>query len=106
MKQELRRILTNLLMSFEFARLVKTGSVKRIFAHVMVLIWGALADQEDILSASNVTLFTLRAWLLANVNGAWLGKVVMTEEDMDDAADLVAGGPRRGKYVEELYKKP
>ena len=105
-KDELRRLVTNLLMSIQHAGSVRTGGVRRIFAHVMVIIWGAMADHVDIFPASYGPPSQIQEMLLNNVNAAWAGKVVMTPDDMDTAADLIAGGPLSGKYVEELRQDP
>jgi hypothetical protein len=103
---ELRRLIVNLLMSFEHARSIKLGSVKRVFAHAMLMVWGALTVYLNILPDSYGTTPDIKIWLLAKVNDAWLGRAIMTSEDLDIAAELFVGGPLRGMYVEERHRKP
>ncbi|KAF2767039.1 hypothetical protein EJ03DRAFT_249848, partial [Teratosphaeria nubilosa] len=92
----------NVVMSAEYAHTLRARKRKRLFSYGLIACWGVLRDHPDILIAVSGGIVKLRAWLTANVNKALVGKEILTEKDMDDAAELFVGGPLANMY-KDLY---
>lgn len=98
-KSELQALGKNILMSAEHALMLRNTTRKRLFAHAMVTLWGAANDVPGVFG---VEKNALRAGVLSITNAILRTKVTMTESDMNEAAELLRGGPIRGVYA-ELY---
>ena len=91
------RMVTNLLMSWQYAiSHSRTGTLG--FTQTLILaLWGALSDIEDY---RGISRGFLREWMLRRFPESMRGWPSDLESaDMDEAADIFAGGPLRGFMV-------
>lgn len=97
-KEELERCASNILKTAEFAQTLTARKRRRLFGQSLIACWGIYKDYPDIFS-SDEQLKSVRTWLVESLNMILLGSnSALTEQDMDDAAELFAGGPLRGMY--------
>ncbi|EMC96729.1 hypothetical protein BAUCODRAFT_24441 [Baudoinia panamericana UAMH 10762] len=102
---EARRLAANLFMSIPHARTLTLPKRKRLLAHSIVVLWGAI---EDIPGArpTDCESAVVKGWLLWHVNDALFAKHNPTSDlDMDRAAELFMGGPLVGRYA-DLFRQP
>lgn len=93
LQSELRRYVSNLIMSAPYARELKTRTRHRLLSQMMVVCWGAKRDYPDAIPRSVKETETLFAWLLANANYAHSADSPLTAKDMDAMAETFSGGP-------------
>ncbi|KAK5700118.1 hypothetical protein LTR17_023193 [Elasticomyces elasticus] len=94
-------LVRQLLMSHAYARTIKTPSRRRLWAHALVMAWGALADFA--FAAEERTAF-IRSWVLQEVNLTLTTPMRLSRYDLDCAAELMVGGPLGGSYA-RLYTR-
>ncbi|KAK4980623.1 hypothetical protein LTR42_000931 [Elasticomyces elasticus] len=94
-------LVRQLLMSHGYARKISTPSRRRLWAHALVTVWGALADFA--FAAEEKTTF-LRSWVLQEVNLTLTPSMRFSRYDLDHAAELMVGGPLGGSYA-RLYTR-
>ncbi|KAK4928106.1 hypothetical protein LTR49_005044 [Elasticomyces elasticus] len=94
-------LMRQLLMSHGYARKISTPSRRRLWAHALVTVWGALADFA--FAAEEKTAF-LRSWVLQEVNLTLIPSMRFSRYDLDHAAELMVGGPLGGSYA-RLYTR-
>ena len=104
MVDEMFRLVKNILMCSEHAGTLRLRKHDRLFAHAMVVVWGVTMDVPVALSHDQKGEGTgpLPDLLLRSVNIALAAKPDFTVEDMDAAADVLAGGQPKGRFA-ELY---
>ncbi|KAK5695631.1 hypothetical protein LTR17_024511 [Elasticomyces elasticus] len=78
----------------------------RLRAQSMISIWGAITDMPHLaVSDGTVGSQTLRDWLLERtVRALNAPELFFTDMDMDQAAEILVGGPIAGTYA-QLYAK-
>ncbi|KAK5703183.1 hypothetical protein LTR97_004132 [Elasticomyces elasticus] len=94
-------LVRQLLMSHGYARKISTPSRRRLWAHALGTVWGALADFA--FAAEEKTAF-LRSWVLQEVNLTLTPSIRFSRYDLDHAAELMVGGPLGGSYA-RLYTR-
>ena len=101
-ENEMSQLAKNILMCSEYAGTLPLRKQNRLFAHAMVVVWGATVDVGHNRDGEEEGAGPLSDLLLRRVNGALRAKPALTVEDMDTAADVFAGGQARGRFA-ELY---
>lgn len=101
---EMFQLVKNVLMSLEYAGTLQLRKQIRLFAHAMVVVWGAKMDMPVALGHDQEGERTgpLSDLLLRRVNKALGAKPDLTVEDIHTAADLFVGGQLKGRFA-ELY---
>ena len=101
---EMFRLVKHILMCVEYAGTLLLRKHERLFAHAMVVVWGAMVDAPGILKHSQdiEEISSVRELLLQKVSIALAAKPDLTVEDMNTAADILVGGQPEGRFV-ELY---
>lgn len=100
---KMSRLVKNILMSSEYAKALPLHKHVRLFAHAMVVVWGAMKDLPTGFGHGQNEGGTgpLSDLLLQNVNFALRAiKPGLTAEDIDTAADIFVGGPSKGRFAE------
>jgi hypothetical protein len=103
-KLELQKAVRNLLLSCQYGQSLRGRRDRRLFAHGMLLIWGALTDFPDLIALPPTREDILREWLSANTGRILLGAPSMNAADMESGAELHAGGQFGGMFV-GLYQQ-
>lgn len=102
MKEEARRLVTNICMCCEFAMPLGPCKRRRVFAHGMITLWGAFYDFGDVLPPTFGGLAIASDWIRYNASRGLLRDDPVTKPDMDAAADLFVGGPLRTVFTEQF----
>ncbi|KAK0894431.1 hypothetical protein LTR02_012313 [Friedmanniomyces endolithicus] len=102
MKEEARRLMTNICMCCEFAMPLGPCKRRRVFAHGVITLWGALHDFGDELPATFGGLAIISDWIRYNASRGLLRDDPVTKTDMDVAADLFVGGPLKTVFTEQF----
>lgn len=97
---EMFRLVKNIMMCSEYARKLPLNKHCRLFAHAMVVVWGATMDVPVALSHDQEGPGPLSNLLLRMVNTVLAAKPDLTVEDMDTAADIFVGGQLKGRFAE------
>ncbi|KAK3057962.1 hypothetical protein LTR09_001039 [Extremus antarcticus] len=102
---EMFRLMKNILMCSEYAETLRLVKHAHLFAYAMVVVWGVTMDAPADLGHAQDEEGTgpLSDLLLRRVNRALAAKPALTLEDMNEAADVFAGGQSDGKFA-ELYR--
>ncbi|KAK0902817.1 hypothetical protein LTR57_019517 [Friedmanniomyces endolithicus] len=102
MKEEARRLVTNICMCCEFAMPLGPCKRRRVFAHGMITLWGAFHDFGDVLPPTFGGLAIASDWIRYNASRGLLRDDPVTKPDMDAAADLFVGGPLKTVFTEQF----
>ncbi|KAK5700799.1 hypothetical protein LTR97_005316 [Elasticomyces elasticus] len=105
LESELVRLGSHLLMGANVGQ-QRREKRDRLRAQSMISIWGAITDMPH-LAASDGTVGSqaLQDWLLERtVRALNAPELFFTDTDMDQAADMLVGGPNAGTYA-QLYAK-
>lgn len=98
LKTENSRMITNVLMSWQFARSHSHGGLLGFTQTLAVALWGAMSDIEEY---RGVPSEVLRMYMLRRFPDSMQGwPSDLKPAEMDEAAELFAGGPLRGFMVE------
>ena len=87
------RLATNIMMSWEFAYPIRCVGLWALRLG-MVALWTVTQDVQ--MWSKDVCVATLRRWILKRYGDLHRGDTTFNEDDMDEAADLLAGGSLRG----------
>lgn len=98
---EILRLAKNILMCAEYASALCLNKHIRLFAHALVVVWGAAMDMPVALGHDQDGKGSglLADWLLRRVNAVLHEDPHLTAEDMNIAADIFVGGPRKGRVA-------
>ncbi|KAK1050418.1 hypothetical protein LTR74_017027, partial [Friedmanniomyces endolithicus] len=102
MKEEARRLVTNICMCCEFAMPLGPCKRRRVFAHGMITLWGAFHDFGDVLPPTFGGLAIASDWIRYNASRGLLRDDPVTKTDMDAAADLFVGGPLKTVFTKQF----
>ena len=99
---ESRRMAQNIIMSWEY--ISKTGGFAIWTLRVgLIAVWSVTPLMERL--NDRPTVATARQWLRQRYNALHRQTYVFTEAGMDEAADLVVGGPLRGFLVDLVFPR-
>ncbi|KAK0309848.1 hypothetical protein LTR01_004045 [Friedmanniomyces endolithicus] len=101
-KEEARRLVTNISTCCEFAMPLGPCKRRRVFAHGMSTLWGALHDFGDVLPSTFGDLAMVSDWIGHNASRGLLRDDPVTKTDMDAAADLFVGAPLKTVSTEQF----
>ena len=108
--KENRRMAANLLMAWESAfessafGIVRGGAGTTTFAYAMMAVWGVLLDVKTFMGHESGTV---RKWLLEGLQIlTHRGIRRISAEQMDESADLFAGGPVQGLLPSIVGRSP
>ncbi|KAK3613807.1 hypothetical protein LTR56_007674, partial [Elasticomyces elasticus] len=97
-RSENRRLATNIMMCWTYAFALGVSGVWSLYL-ALLAAWAVTEDISGEFSRG-LDVGLVRVWLLQRYNDLHRGKASLTSEQMDEAADLLAGGPLRGFFVE------
>lgn len=102
---EMFRLVKSLAMCLECGRTLPLRRQARMFAHAVVVVWGAMTDLSEDLSHNEGLegLEPLRAQLLRSASITLGAEPALTVEDMDTAAEIFVGGRASRSRIAELF---
>jgi hypothetical protein len=87
-----------IIMSHIYSRQLKSRTKLREFAHAIVTVYGVLADSLHEQWRKSFDSSKLQSWLLGNLNAALALQEPLSMRDLNEAAEMLVGGPLKGRY--------
>lgn len=99
MQEQKKQMTTSLLMSWEYAHCV--GPIGNWALRLgLIAVWASVRDNPAI--CKSVVPKKIRQWLVQRYTDLFREHLLFNEQNMDEAADLILGGPLKG-FLIELY---